>query len=81
MHLLETGIPLNEGSFFKVEWPPEGVAIRGDMLFRLLSSASSPDSSWWSVGYAFNTGWNNTDSLCFHGVLTSAIMHAMLERR
>ena len=93
------------------------------MLFRLISSASSPDSSWvgvagfhsregnswcvliiclvnsfhcfsifpndtcaviileWCVGYAFNTSWNNTDSLFSCVALMSVIMHAMLERR
>ena len=35
----------------------------------------------WHVGYAFNTGWNNTDSLFSHVVLMSVIMHAMQERR
>ena len=35
----------------------------------------------WCEGYAFSTGWNNTDSLLFHVVLMSAIMHAKLERR
>ena len=35
----------------------------------------------WHVGYAFSTGWQNTDSLFSHVVLMSVIMHAMLERR
>ena len=35
----------------------------------------------WCVGYAFSTGWNNTDSLFSHVVLMSAVMHSMLERR
>ena len=35
----------------------------------------------WHVGYAFNTGWNNTDSVFSHAVLMIAIMHAMLERK
>ena len=32
----------------------------------------------WCAAYAFNTGWNNTDSLFSHVVLISVIMHAML---
>ena len=47
----------------------------------------SPNDTWamiiqeWWVWYAFNKGWNSTDSLFSCVVLTSVIMHAMLERR
>ena len=52
-----------------------------------IASPYFPNDTWaviiqeWWVGYAFNTGWNSTDSLFSRVVLMSAIMHAMLERR